>query len=309
MTRMKILALASAGSVIGAALLLAVCLVDASAQAKPGKAGFETCESCHEEVVKNLGKTGMGRLFIKHPRNSEEGLVCEACHGSGQAHVDSEGAEYGDLIRFGKGTPSSVQKRNEACLQCHERKKLLSWQGSAHEIRDLTCTNCHNIHKASKDLSNPKLLSQTTVMDTCNQCHKQQVAAQMRFSHMPLREGKMNCTSCHNPHGTFAPKLVKGNTTNDLCYSCHAEKRGPHLFEHQPVTEDCANCHNSHGSNFPRLLKAPEIRLCRGCHVNFHSLSFNGGRRLAPQAVGRACSDCHFSIHGSNHPKGFFLTR
>jgi predicted CXXCH cytochrome family protein len=45
-------------------------------------------------------------------------------------------------------------------------------------------------------------------------------------------------------------------TVNDTCYQCHAEKRGPFLWEHAPVREDCTNCHSPHGSTQPSLLKA-----------------------------------------------------
>ena len=38
---------------------------------------------------------------------------------------------------------------------------------------------------------------------------------------------------------------------NDTCYDCHAEFRGPYLWEHAPVPEDCSNCHDPHGSNHP----------------------------------------------------------
>jgi DmsE family decaheme c-type cytochrome len=270
-----------------------------SVQLPSGSAGVKTCESCHEEVLTKLGKTSMGRLFLKHPRTPAEQLVCETCHGSGQIHADSQGEKFDGLIRFSKGSPTPIQKRDEACLQCHQKIKRLAWDGSPHQMRDIACTSCHSVHKGG-ELS-PKLLSQPTEMELCNQCHKRQVAQQMSFSHMPLREGKMDCSSCHNPHGSFSPKLVKGNSTNDLCYSCHKEKRGPFLFEHPPVSEDCSNCHNSHGGNYPRMLKTPEIRLCRQCHVNFHSLDAPG-RHNKRQLIGRACTDCHFNIHGSNAP-------
>ncbi len=42
---------------------------------------------------------------------------------------------------------------------------------------------------------------------------------------------------------------------NETCYTCHADKRGPFLWEHQPVNEDCTNCHTPHGSNITPLLK------------------------------------------------------
>ena len=69
-----------------------------------------------------------------------------------------------------------------------------------------------------------------------------------RSSHMPLREGKIICSDCHNPHGSVTEALLKKNSINDTCYTCHAEKRGPFLFEHAPVRENCDNCHDPHGT-------------------------------------------------------------
>lgn len=272
----------------------------AAAQEKPGLVGSETCGGCHDNILANLGRTGMGRLFLKHPRSSLEQMGCESCHGPGEVHAESGGTEFGDLIRFAKGTPIPVEKRNDACLQCHEKKKLLYWKGSPHEARDVACSSCHKIHEEGMDISNRALLSNASETETCAPCHKQQVAQQMRFSHHPLREGKMQCSSCHNPHGTTSDALLKANTLNDLCFTCHAEKRGPFLFQHTPVTEDCSNCHLPHGSNHYRLLKVPELRICRQCHVDFHPVQ--GGQVSQRHVVGRLCTDCHSNIHGSNHP-------
>ena len=65
----------------------------------------------------------------------------------------------------------------------------------------------------------------------------------------------MVCSDCHNPHGSVTEALLKKDSINDVCYTCHAEKRGPFLFEHAPVRENCDNCHNPHGSVNEFLLK------------------------------------------------------
>lgn len=276
----------------------------------PGCAGVKTCECCHQDVMESLGKTEMGRLFLKHPRTGQEELVCETCHGPGKDHADSEGQSFGGMIRFAKGSPTPLEQRNQACLQCHQKRGQLFWEGSPHEMRNVSCSNCHNVHSKSGRPYDPKLLALSNVMETCDQCHKQEVAQQMRFSHHPLREGKMNCTSCHNPHGTAGESMLKANSLNDLCYKCHTEVRGPFLFEHPPVRENCGYCHSSHGSVYPKLLKVPELRLCRECHINFHQLSRDSkGRRTTPQLAGPLCTSCHFNVHGSNHPSGFVFTR
>ncbi len=49
-------------------------------------------------------------------------------------------------------------------------------------------------------------------------CHKTEVAKLQRFGHMPVREGKMTCTSCHNPHGSTNVRMLKvGNWVNETC--------------------------------------------------------------------------------------------
>lgn len=118
----------------------------------------------------------------------------------------------------------------------------------------------------------------------------------------------MDCGSCHNPHGTVSDALIAANSINESCYSCHAEKRGPFLWEHAPVNENCLNCHVPHGSIRPNMLKLPGARLCQTCHIEaLHPSQNRGpGDRFS---VGQNCGHCHSKVHGSNHPSGSVLTR
>jgi DmsE family decaheme c-type cytochrome len=106
--------------------------------------------------------------------------------------------------------------------------------------------------------------------------------------------------------------LVK-DTTNATCYTCHAEKRGPFVHNHQPVVEDCGNCHNPHGTTADAMLKARQPFLCQQCHgTSAHPGNVPGVRQNMPNAVSanigpgmaqaRGCSNCHTNIHGSNSP-------
>jgi DmsE family decaheme c-type cytochrome len=60
--------------------------------------------------------------------------------------------------------------------------------------------------------------------------------------------------------------MLSKPTVNQTCYSCHAEKRGPVLWEHAPVAEDCALCHSPHGSVRQALLVKTPPLLCQQCH-------------------------------------------
>jgi DmsE family decaheme c-type cytochrome len=267
-------------------------------------AGTETCQACHSEVYEKLEKTAMGALFLKKPRTPAEKLGCETCHGAGTAHADSGGKSFNGLVRFKKASGSSVLAQNEACFKCHQKRGRLFWAGSAHDMKGLACTTCHVVH-TGPGVTRRYQLANLTVRDTCLPCHKDQVRAELRFSHHPQREEKMNCASCHNSHGTTSPKLIRELSNRELCFKCHAQYRGPFLFQHPPVMEDCFNCHLPHGSAYPNLLKSPAIRLCRECHVSFHSVNFRPGGRARPNVmVGTACVNCHRNIHGSNNFNG-----
>jgi DmsE family decaheme c-type cytochrome len=272
-------------------------------------AGVEICQTCHAKVYERLAKTAMGTLFLKHPISDSEKLGCETCHGSGADHVASGGKSFKGMIRFTKCSQNTPHERSEACLKCHQKRERLFWSGSAHADKGLACTTCHVAHTgpgAAKRFQ----LANLTVEDTCKTCHKEQVAAQWKFSHHPQREGKMTCASCHNPHGTTSPKLVKAIGTRELCFNCHAQYRGPFLFQHPPVMEDCFNCHQPHGSPYPALLKQPAIRLCRECHIAYHSTNFKPAKGIRTNIMmGSACVNCHRNIHGSNNYGGNLFFR
>jgi DmsE family decaheme c-type cytochrome len=128
---------------------------------------------------------------------------------------------------------------------------------------------------------------------------------------MPLREGGMTCVDCHNPHGTATPHNLKAQTANELCISCHSDKRGPFLWEHAPVREACLNCHDPHGSNNPQVLAAKTPFLCQRCHISTRhpSTLYDAPDLASNRLFNRSCVNCHSQIHGSNHPSGKFFLR
>jgi DmsE family decaheme c-type cytochrome len=129
-----------------------------------------------------------------------------------------------------------------------------------------------------------------------------------RNAHMPVREGAMECSSCHAVHGSVTTALLNHDTINDGCYSCHAEKRGPFLWEHAPVNENCLDCHDPHGSIRQAMLRLNPPRLCQQCHIE--TLHPTEARLPTSKfAIGRSCMNCHSNVHGSNHPSGFGFTR
>jgi DmsE family decaheme c-type cytochrome len=262
--------------------------------------GSKTCLTCHASQTAEFEKTLMGRIG----KTQKGKFECENCHGPGSAHVKAGGGRgVGGILSFGTTDPRSAEEKNEVCLACHQKGERTNWAGSTHETRGLACTNCHTV---MKDVSRKHNLKTAFEPDTCFQCHKDRRAQMFRSSHMPVREGKMVCADCHNPHGSVTEALLKKDSINDTCYTCHAEKRGPFLFEHAPVRENCDNCHEPHGTVNEYSLKLSRPRLCFECHGFGHGQSTGIN---SPYTMGRSCQNCHTAIHGSNSPAGGALQR
>jgi DmsE family decaheme c-type cytochrome len=265
-----------------------------------GYAGSDTCAVCHEDEANGIRSTLHGQAV--NPRTPFADRGCETCHGPGQAHVDS-GGDVNQIVRF---TTMAARDISDKCLSCHEDTGHAEFKGGMHDARNLSCTTCHSVHHPKSEHAQ---LKTATVIETCVTCHKTEVNKLQRSGHMPVREGKMDCVTCHNPHGSTNIRMLRvGNWVTDFCVSCHTEKRGPFLWEHAAGREGCNTCHDPHGSNNERMLVAKLPMLCQRCHIGSrHPSTIYDGIQVAGRSsriIGRACVQCHAQIHGSNSPAG-----
>jgi DmsE family decaheme c-type cytochrome len=117
----------------------------------------------------------------------------------------------------------------------------------------------------------------------------------------------VSCADCHNSHSPDSKSwsLTSFSDTNQVCYKCHAEQRGPFVFEHEAMREGCTICHMVHGSVNDKLLIARDSNVCLQCHFQtqtdpnrFLIGDFNHDSRL-PRGTCFS-GECHTAIHGSN---------
>lgn len=275
------------------------------------RTGADTCLLCHNTPkVKAIFSTP--HAVMADSRTPFAHQQCETCHGPGNRHIQPppKGKQRTPMPFFAPNSPASVAQENAVCLTCHKDAHRMAWQGSVHQRQGLACVSCHTIH-AKHD----PVLAASTQPTVCYQCHAAIRADFQKFSHHPVPTGQITCSSCHNPHGSFGPMLLVGDTVNQTCYQCHAEKRGPFLWEHPPVQENCLNCHKPHGSINPHLLIARLPLLCQQCHQpsGHPSIAFGPGGLPGGQPNGfllaHSCMNCHSRIHGSNDPSGAPLSR
>jgi predicted CXXCH cytochrome family protein len=265
--------------------------------------GAATCTTCHSDVAANF----------RHAFHAQQGLDCEACHGPGSLHVQG-GGDISKIISF---RHRSATDANGVCLSCHAQDaKIRNWIAGPHASNQVRCTDCHQTHTYAKPGSKTEasldvmtqgrvtavenLVPETKAImqprwqanDACLKCHESQRGQMSLPYHHPLREGKMSCADCHDPHGGAAGNNLRTANTNQLCLSCHAQYRGPFAYQHPPVSENCMNCHTPHGSPNTNLLTVSEPALCMQCHAGHHD-----GASLP---LSDRCTNCHGSIHGTD---------
>jgi len=266
--------------------------------------GPEVCKNCHEDKVAYYQSSVHGQKGnLRGPANAGE---CSTCHGDGSAHVKAGGGRGVGGIRNPGGKTMAPDDKNAVCLTCHAGgSKRTHWEGSTHQLRGTACTSCHTLH------STDKVRDKRTQFEVCFTCHKDKRVEINRPSRHAILEGKVACSDCHNPHGSAGRALMKRDSVVDTCYQCHAEKRGPLVHEHEPVTEDCTNCHNPHGTVAESMLKVRPPFLCHECHTphggQVAQLAGQGGSVASGKngvnyTQGRGCLNCHTQIHGSNNP-------
>lgn len=280
--------------------------------------GSNVCRTCHPDIVSTFFRNPHYKSVASGAQPGPN-VGCEGCHGPASGHVNAGGGKDSIPRAFSKLSPSQVV---DTCLGCHASSiSRANIRRSEHTLDDVVCTTCHSIHRSPA----PKNLLKTEQQrDLCYGCHTT-VRAQfsMPFKHR-VNEGSVQCTDCHNPHGSFAatwsmgarPRMVDQSAGNEQpCLKCHVDKRGPFVYEHAAVRVDgCETCHSAHGSTNARLLKRPVIfSVCLECHTG----RGNFGRAadgIPTQATFhnmadprfQNCTSCHTRIHGSNADARFF---
>jgi len=275
--------------------------------------GADTCFDCHDDQL-TLAIFRTPHAVPSDPQSpfGHGQLQCESCHGPSGDHSGRirRGQERPPSIGFGSDAATPVEIQNGICLDCHDRDQGLAWHASGHDTDEVACADCHTSH-AARD----PVMHTSTQPEVCFDCHQRERTQAMKpYSH-PFRQGEMDCSGCHSSHGDSTAGLFTRQTVNGTCYDCHAEKRGPYLWEHAPVAEDCASCHDPHGSNNPGMLSLRGPMMCQGCHSQSGHPSLaatpDGLADGTPSAflLGRNCMNCHTQVHGSNHPSGSKLMR
>lgn len=210
------------------------------------KAISETCLTCHagKESHNNFRRG-------EHWRNN---VGCTDCH-TAHPGEGNKVAESGSMTLV-KGQPDNTMLKAgepQLCLSCHSEQKSQFSKPFHHKVLEgmMKCSDCHNAH-GGFETKQTKLSVGADV--ACVKCHSDKQGPFV-FEHAPAKlEG---CTTCHIPHGSSNPKMLKRPSVRQLCFECHTgiteelSPQAPSLHNQAQVRyQNCTVCHSAiHGSN------------------------------------------------------------
>lgn len=194
----------------------------------------EGCLSCHAGRVATTER-GTHR-YAKNPF-FEMAIGCENCHGPGAEHVAiKEGrTSAGGVDPIVNPARLDAARREAVCNQCH-------LQAAARVLRP---------GRGEFDFRPGELLGENwTVLDTDRQLaehgrtpavsHVQQMRASRCYQ---KSDGKLGCTSCHDPHGRPSESEATG-FYRERCCTCHTDASCSASREHRSTANDsCIACH------------------------------------------------------------------
>lgn len=242
----------------------------------------------------NLSATGPGE--VKALSESEICIFCHTPHSSLPSsplwNKENQGYTY---TLYHSSTAESVPGQPDGasilCLSCHDGTTALGSVISRMSDIDFT-GGITSIPMGSSNMStdladdHPISFDYTTSLAAADGQLKDPTAIVPPVS---LHQGRMQCTSCHDPHRNLTNDfLVVTNQFSELCFACHerdywafsthststsawngnGKDPWPHT-EYMNVAENaCENCHNPHSAGNSRRLmnELAEENNCLPCH-------------------------------------------
>jgi DmsE family decaheme c-type cytochrome len=230
------------------------------------------CEACHGPGKEHV-EGGGDKTKIFTFKNASAGDIssrCLGCHEYGSEHANfGRSAHLQNNVgctdchdpHYAKESQFLLKaKQPELCYGCHLEVKQQFSRTFHHRVNEglVKCSDCHNQHGGFQ----ARQLRTTSADDmVCFKCHTEK-AGPFVYEHPVVKtEG---CTSCHTPHGSSNPRLLKRSQVNLLCLECHSltvDSGAPAIptFHNQAQKyQACTMCHTSiHGSNTSSVFFKP----------------------------------------------------
>ena len=251
-----------------------------------------------ENTLHNLSTSGPGSI-----KSGVVTQVCVFCHtphnSSPRAPLWNRRDSGSTYIEYGSSTldalPGQPTGKSRLCLACHDGTVALGalLKPPAGNYIPLNVKipkrSTANLGTDLRDDHPISFVFDSALAGQDGQLH------QPRTIGLPLQNGELQCTTCHDPHdSTLAPFLRKSVVDGQLCITCHnkfgtgwswadsshatstatsnSQAAWPERKASWPAFSTvgaggCLNCHTPHNAGTPtRLIKGEEEKTCYLCH-------------------------------------------
>ncbi len=247
----------------------------ASGRETPANTG---CESCHGPGQDHVAARGGKSTIVAFSQLSPEKVVdaCLRCHSQTLSRANIRRSEHTqrDVVCTNchsiHSSPAPkfllAKQQTELCYGCHSSVRAQFSMPFKHRVNEgsVQCTDCHNPHGSFAATWNmaarPRMVDQVEGNEEpCLKCHVDK-RGPFVYEHAAVRvEG---CETCHMPHGSTNPRLLKRPVVFTLCLECHngfanfgrrldgPPNPSPTHNLADPRYQNCTTCHvRIHGSN------------------------------------------------------------
>ncbi len=199
---------------------------------------YYECMFCHNGYPKIPSGADRDLSQTRYLPPLPEGIDCQRCHGPGQNHVDK--ASKGDaleavraaILNPGKLSPG---RSMEVCLQCHLETSNQKLPTAVVRLNRVPFS-----YVPSEPLGDYKVAFDRAQGNLEN-FEIAQGAYRLRASQCFLKsEGKLGCTTCHNPHDV--PRGAQATAQyNKVCTNCHPSVQTAAATHNAGA--NCVSCH------------------------------------------------------------------
>lgn len=247
----------------------------ASGRETPANTG---CESCHGPGQDHVAARGGKATIVAFSQLAPEKVVdaCLRCHSQTLSRANIRRSEHTqrDVVCTNchsiHSSPAPkfllAKQQTDLCYGCHSSVRAQFSMPFKHRVNEgsVQCTDCHNPHGSFAATWNmaarPRMVDQVEGNEEpCLKCHVDK-RGPFVYEHAAVRvEG---CETCHMPHGSTNPRLLKRPVVFTLCLECHngfanfgrrldgPPNPSPTHNLADPRYQNCTTCHvRIHGSN------------------------------------------------------------
>ena len=201
---------------------------------------YYECMFCHNGYPKIPNGQDRDLSQTKYLQPLPEGIDCQRCHGPGQDHVNKASAGAArEVIRAAILNPGklSPERAMEVCLQCHLETSNQKLPTAVVRLDRVPFS-----YVPGQPLSDYKV---TFDREQGNLGNFEVAQGAYRFRESECfrkSEGKLLCTTCHNPHDIPRGEQATAHY-NQVCLSCHQSNLKASAGVPHRASANCVGCH------------------------------------------------------------------